>query len=191
MIKEKSRADWFGASDVNRIIGNYETKTFEKWWLEKLGFRNNNFTNEAMAAGTHYEHRILDYLHVLERDKQIKIPALKMRVNLDGNDDETIYEVKTYRLEKGFTVPIGYKRQVWVQMWASGIRKAYIVAYGLVDSDYKNFFNAIDGERLSKYPIEYNEKWINETFLPSLCYLCDCLTKGKMPNNKEKSLWKD
>lgn len=181
MISDKSRADWFGASDVSRIIGKRNTKTFENWWLEKIGLRKNTFTNEAMAAGTHYEHRILDSIGVTERDRQILIPEKMLRINLDGNTDDTIYEIKTYRAEKGFSVPIGYKRQVWVQMYAYGVRKAFIVAYGLKDEDYRNFFNEIDKERLSYYPIEYNEKFINETFLPKLNELIGCYKTGMFP----------
>lgn len=181
MITEKSRADWFGASDVNYIVGNYETKSFEKWWLEKLGYRKNDFTNSAMLAGTHYEHRILDYIGVTEKDKQIKIPELKLRVNLDGNTSDTIYEVKTYRYDKGFKVPLKYKRQVWVQMYAMKCKKAYIVAYGLTEKDYNNFFNDIDASRLTFYEIEYNEEFINDVFLPRIKYLAECLRKGVFP----------
>lgn len=187
MISDKSRADWFGASDVNRIIGSYDTKTFEKWWLEKLGYRRNEFINEAMAAGTHYEHRILRYLNILEMDKQIKLPELRLRVNLDGNTNDTIYEVKTYKLEKGFKVPISYKRQVWVQLYASGMKNAFIAAYGLTDADYRNFFNKIDGDRLQLIPIERNDEWINNMFLPRLKYLCWCLNKGMYPTNENKN----
>lgn len=182
MIKSKDRSGYFGASDTDKIIGNVNTKSFVKWWFEKLGADRNNFTNEAMKAGTYYEHKILKFLGFpLELDKQIIIEDLKLRVNLDGNTDECIYEVKTYRYEKGFQLPIKYKRQVWVQMFASGIKKAYIVAYGLTDSDYKNFFNPIDKERLQIIPIEYDESFILEKFLPRLKYFKDCLEKGVLP----------
>lgn len=189
MITEKSRADWFGASDVNYIIGNYETKSFEKWWLEKLGYSQNDFVNDSMLAGTHYEHKILNHIGAPEKDKQIKIPDLKLRVNLDGNSETTIFEVKTYKHENGFKVPIKYKRQVWVQLYATGLKKAYIVAYGLIEEDYRNFFNDIDDNRLSMFEIESNEKWIDETFLPCLKYLVDCHNKKIFPTNRGKEEW--
>lgn len=189
MIASKDRSGWFGASDVNYIIGNYATKSFENFWLEKMALKQNDFTNDAMLAGTHYEHKILDFLKVPEKDKQILIPELLLRVNLDGNSKTTIYEVKTYRYDKGFKVPIKYKRQVWVQMYAAKIEKALIVAYGLTEKDYINFFNEIDNDRLSFFEIEPNEEWTNDTFLPSLTYLVDCYKKGKFPTNEERELW--
>lgn len=184
MIASKDRSGWFGASDVSYIVGNYETKSFVNFWFEKMAFKQNNFTNEAMLAGTHYEHRILDYIHCPVMDKQIIINELRLRVNLDGNDNEKIYEVKTYKAEKGFKVPLKYKRQVWVQMFASGLMQAEIVAYGLTENDYKNYFNEIDGSRLSRYQVEYNERFIVNEFLPCIKYLTDCLDKGVLPTNK-------
>ena len=183
MISNKDRSGYFGASDTDKIVGNIKTKTFEKWWLEKIGINKNDFTNDAMMAGTHYEHRILDSLGFeLEKDKQIIIEDLKLRVNLDGNTSDCIYEVKTYKLEKGFKVPLKYKRQVWVQMYATGIKKAYIVAYGLNDNDYKNFFNDIDKERLQMFEVKYNQEFIENEFLPRLRYFAECLRKGVFPS---------
>ena len=182
MIVDKDRSGWFGASDTDRIVGNYHTKTFMRWWLEKLGIRSNEFSSRALLAGTFYEHPILDALGFpIEKDKQILCEDLRLRVNLDGNTDDTIFEVKTYKNENGFHVPLKYKRQVWVQMFATGYRKAYIVSYGLTDKEYKNFFLPIDHDRLQFHPIEYNESFINEVYLPKLKYLKDCLMKGELP----------
>ncbi len=189
MIASKDRSGWFGASDVNYIIGNWTTKSFANWWLEKTAFNSNEFTNEAMLAGTHYEHKILDFIKTPEKDKQIRLPELRLRVNLDGNSNDTIFEVKTYRYEKGFKLPIKYKRQVWVQIYASGLKKAFVVAYGLMDSDYRNFFNDIDAERLSTFEIEPNEMFINEEFLPKLKYLAHCLDKGIFPRKECFDKW--
>lgn len=189
MIASKDRSGWFGASDVNYIIGNYATKSFEKFWLEKIALSHSDYTNDAMLAGTHYEHKILDFIKAPEKDKQIKIPELLLRVNLDGNSETTIFEVKTYRYDKGFKVPIKYKRQVWAQLYASQLKKAYIVAYGLIDNDYKNFFNDIDAERLSYFEIEPNDEWIETTFIPCIKYLVDCYHKGIFPTNEGRDLW--
>lgn len=189
MIHDHDRSGWFGASDTDRIMGNWNTKTFEKWWCEKIGLERNHFTNESMLAGTHFEHRILDFAAPLaEKDKQILLPNLRLRVNLDGNTESTIYEVKTYRFEKGFKVPMKYKRQVWVQMYATGIREAYIIAYGLEEKDYKNFLSPIDKNRLSVFKIEYDEAFIQE-YLRRLKILAECLRKGVFPvdNQRERS----
>ena len=182
MIASKDRSGFFGASDVDKVVGNYNTKSWKKWWLEKIGIEKGNFTNASMQAGTYYEHRILKSLGIeLELDKQVILEDILLRVNLDGNTEDTIYECKTYKWEKGFKVPLKYKRQVWVQMYATGIRKAYIVAYGLKEEDYKNFFNEIDKDRLELIPIEYNEHWIHTEFLPKLRVLVDCLKRGVIP----------
>lgn len=189
MIASKDRSGWFGASDINYIIGNYATKSFEKFWLEKIALSHSDYTNDAMLAGTHYEHKILDFIKAPEKDKQIKIPELLLRVNLDGNSDTTIFEVKTYRYDKGFKVPIKYKRQVWVQLYALQLKKAYIVAYGLTDKDYINFFNEINADRLSYFEIEPNDEWIENTFIPRIKYLVDCYHKGIFPTNEGRDLW--
>lgn len=183
MIKSKDRSGWFGASDVNYIVGNWHTKSFEKWWCEKLGYGGNNFANDAMLAGTHYEHKILDFIKSPEKDKQIYCPNIRLRVNLDGSSADTIYEVKTYKHDNGFKIPLKYKKQVWVQMYATGIKKAYVVAYGLTDSDYKNFFNEIDAQRLELIEIEYNEDFIQNVFLPKISYLSECMKKGVFPSD--------
>ena len=182
MISDHDRSGWFGASDTDRVIGKYTTKTFRNWWLEKMGLRVNDFTNRSLLAGTFYEHPILDALGFpIEKDKQILIEPLRLRVNLDGNTDDTIYEVKTYKNENGFQVPLKYKRQVWVQMYATGYRKAFIVSYGLLPGDYVNFFHPIDQDRLQLHPIEYNETFIQNTYLPKLTYLSGCLREGIWP----------
>lgn len=183
MIANKDRSMWFGASDVNYIIAkNRNTATFKKWWLEKLGYVQNNFSNIYTAAGNNYEHKILDALNIdgLVTDKQIRNAELRLRVNLDGNTDTTIYEVKTFK-ESGRFRPNRYKKQIWVQMFGSGLRKAYIVAYPLCDNDYKNFFNPIDEKKIILRPVEYNEEFITTVFLPNLTYLRDCLLKGIFP----------
>ncbi len=124
MIASKDRSGYFGASDTKYIIGNWETRTFEIWWLTKVGIYQRNFENDYTMAGTNFEHKILDSLNIenLEKDKQIIIG--KLRVNLDGNTDNKIYEVKTYNYEKGFDLNKhkDYINQVQVQMYATGIK---------------------------------------------------------------------
>lgn len=182
MIAEKDRSGYFGASDTDKIIGNWKTATFEKWWMQKIGINRDHFDNKYTSAGTHYEHRILESLGIpMELDKQIILDDLRLRVNLDGNDTDTIYECKTYGFEKGFKMPKKYINQVQVQMFASGLRKAKIVAYGLKEEDYDNYFNEIDFDRRSEFVIEYDEKWVNNVYLPKLTYLAECLKEGRFP----------
>lgn len=180
MIKDKSREGFFGASDTRFVMGKWTSKTFEKFWREKQGLLKNNFTNEAMQAGSAWEHKILDALGIpgLEKDKQI-IDG-RLRVNLDGNTKFKIYEVKTHNASKTFKVSKDYYGQVQVQMYASGIHRACIVSYGLVSEDYKNFYRPIDRNRLHIHEIEYDEEFIRK-YKKRLAYLSNCLDTGAFP----------
>lgn len=185
MISDNDRSGWFGASDTKYIMGNWNTKTFQNWWLTKLGISTSNFRNAAMNAGTYYEHAILDVIGSPRKDHQILIPEYKLRINLDGDGIGRIDEVKTYKNEKGFKVSKDYWQQVQVQMfaklWEEGkIPEARIWAYGLLTEDYKNFFNPIDRKRLKDYLTEYDGVFIGK-YLKSVVHLKDCLEKGVMP----------
>ena len=185
MIADHDRSYYFGASDTDKIIGNWKTKTWERWWMQKLGINKDHFENEFTKAGTNWEHRILDSLHIpdLEKDKQIIIEELKLRVNLDGNTPNRIKEVKTYQWAKGWKkTPQKYINQVQVQMFGSKIFGADIVAYGLEEADYNNFFREVDPSRLQQIPVAYDQQWIETTYLPKHRVLLECLKRGAFPN---------
>lgn len=186
MIQSQDRSYYIGASDTSMVVGNWSTKTFEKWWLEKLGLNKNNIKTEAMQTGTNYEHKILEALEIekLEMDKQIIIDRL--RVNLDGNTDTCIYEVKTHNSEKEFKVSKQYWRQAQVEMFASNIHNLYIVAYGLQENDYKNYFNEIDKDRIKLLQVDYDEKFITEEYIPKLEILTRCLKEGVFPCKQQE-----
>lgn len=181
MIQSQDRSNYIGASDSSFVVGNWTTKTFENWWLEKLGLRKNQLKSEAIMAGNNYEHKILDSLEIkgLEKDNQFIIDRL--RVNLDGNTDTCIYEVKTHNANKEFKVPKNYWRQAQVEMYASQIHKLYIVACELSEDDYINYFNKIDKNRLQLIEIEYDENFIENEYLPKLKILTECLKNGVFP----------
>ena len=186
MIASQDRSGWFGASDTKYIMGNWNTKTFKSWWLKKLGLDTSHFTNTAMNAGTYYEHAILDVIGVPRKDHQIIIPEYKLRINLDGDGEGRVDEVKTYAYEKGFKVNKAYWQQVQVQMFGKlteekVLPKANIWAYGLREEDYKNFFNPIEKGRLKAYPIEYDGAFIKR-FLVRVKYLAECLERGVFPD---------
>ena len=183
MIASQDRSGYIGASDVQYVIGNWKTKTWEKWWMQKLGINQDHFDNKFTIAGPNWEHRILDSLHLpdLEKDKQVIIEDLRLRVNLDGNRPNRIKEVKTYQWEKGFKCPQKYKNQVQVQMFGSHIFGADIVAYGLEEADYNNFLRDIDPRRLQEIPVAYDQKWVETVYLPKHMILCDCLKRGVFP----------
>ena len=138
-------------------------------------------------AGTNYEHKIIDALGISNIEKDKQIIKGRLRVNLDANTKEKIYEIKTYQYEKGFSLEKhkDYLDQVEVQMYASEIYKAEIDAYGLLPEDYDNYFHDIDLDRLIRLEIKYDEEWINNIYLPRLKYLEECLEIGKFPIEEE------
>ena len=184
MITDHDRSGYFGASDVQYVIGNWKTKTWEKWWMQKLGINNDHFDNKYTIAGTNWEHRILESLHIpnLEMDKQFIIEDLRLRVNLDGNTPTRNKEVKTYQWAKGWKkTPQKYINQTQVQMFGSKIFGTDIVTYGLEEADYNNFLRDIDPRRLKEIPVEYDRKWIDTVYLPKHMVLLDCLKRGVFP----------
>lgn len=183
MIADKDRSYYIGASDTDRVVGNWKTKTWLQWWMQKLGVNRDHFENKYTMAGTNYEHRILQALNVpgMRLDEQIILEHLRLRVNYDGTTDNCIYECKTYQLEKEFKVPKKYWQQVQVQMYAKGIQKAVIVAYGLEPADYDNFLRPVVPERIQTFTIPYDPGWVSTVYLPKLRVLADCLKKGIMP----------
>lgn len=186
MIAQQDRSGWFGASDTAYIIGNWKTKTFRRWWLQKLGIDSSHYASRAMNAGTYYEHTVLDYIGAERRDHQIIIPELLLRVNLDGDAVGRIHEVKTHKAESEFKVTKAYWQHVQVQSFAKLtaekiVPEAEIVSYGLREEDYRNFFNPIDPDRLRHHPVEYDPEFI-KAYLPRLKYLGSCLTEGVFPD---------
>jgi hypothetical protein len=183
MIASQDRSFWVGASDTDRVMGKWDTNSFTEWWLRKIGINTDSFSNKYTSAGTHYEHKILHSLGIpMELDKQIIIEPIRLRVNLDGNTDTCIYECKTYKLDNGFTMPQKYLRQVQVQMFASGLRKAKIIVYGLKEEEYDNYFLPIDPDRVMVFDVNYDETWIEEWYLPNLRYISQCLKEGRYPD---------
>lgn len=186
MIADQDRSGWFGASDTATIMGNWKTKTFGKWWNQKLGIDNGHFSNKYTNAGTYYESAILDFIGAPRRDYQIILPDLLLRVNLDGDGPQQIYEVKTHSAAKEFKVSKAYWQQVQVQMYAKKVHEGYvplaqIVSYGLLEEDYKDFFREIDSERLKRHDIDYDAAFI-AVYLKRLEHLAGCLREGRWPD---------
>jgi len=184
MISSKDRSGWIGASDTSYVVGNWNTKSFKKWYLEKLGLRQNTIETKAMKCGNAFEHKILDVIGC-EMDMQLLFPELKLRVNYDGNTKDTIYEVKTHRADKEFKITKGYWRQAQVEMLGFKLKfgfipKLYITSYALSEREYKNYFSEIDKEKIQYHEVEYDESFIEE-YLKKLDVLSNCMNKGIMP----------
>lgn len=147
--------------------------------MEKLGLLRLGFSSPAMVAGTHWERRVLDYLGIQRRDRQIKSYKYRVRVNLDGEDD-AIHEVKTFSAPE-FKLVRAYWLQSQVEMRFA--KKTLIIeAYRLTEEDYKNFYRDIDPQRLFHIPVEYDAAFVDEQYLPRVSYLKWCLKKRLTPN---------
>jgi len=199
MIECMDRSLKFGASDTSQIMQSWDTKTFHDWWLVKAGIlENDNYQNKYIDAGNRFEVPILESLGIEGMQYGTRVcwcDCETLAVNLDGNTHDTIYEVKSVKLERAMDyprkVPLGYWRQVQVQMLASGLRKSEIVPYGLIDSDYDNEYPAvfdIEAGRMFETPVDYDEKFIAK-YVPRLLYLSDCLTRGRHPDVSELELF--
>lgn len=195
MIKNKDRSKWFGASDTAIIMSDFDTKTFRKWWLTKLGVVSNNFSNIYTFVGSEKEHAILRRIaqntgREIKLDEQIKIRRYRLRVNFDGTTKDSIEEVKTTMLEKVDKAlnNEAYIQQVNVEMFAKKLDSAELWVYGLVDDDYKNVFLEIDNERLFKKVVKRDNEFLAR-YLQRLKYLCYCLKKRLMPSGNGFMRW--
>lgn len=189
MIQDHDRSYYIGASDTIYVIGNWETISFRKWWLTKLGLYASDFQNDAMKAGNAYEHKILQRLAIPEIEMDKQFINGRLRINLDGNTPDRIYEIKTYRYGEKFLLKKAYRVQVQVEMYGSGIHDAFIVSYGLENEDYDNFYRDIDLSRISMYEQHYDREFIHNTYLPRLMYLSHCLDEGIFPSQQEFEKW--
>ncbi len=95
----------------------------------------------------------------------------------------------TYRNCEKFLLKKASRAQVQVEMYGSGIRRAFIVSYGLEKEDYGNFYRDIDLSRITMHEQCYDEEFIQETYLPRLEYLSCCLDKGTFPIYDEFVIW--
>lgn len=187
MIRNKDRSRWLGASDVRFVMSNWETKTFMQFWLVKLGVATNDFSTVYTMAGNAYERKIAQSLGLkMKFDRCVKIPKLRLRVNLDAETKDCIYEIKTHKAtENGWKLPTNYWQQCQVQMFATGKHKCKLVAYPMEEENYDNFFLDVDKDKVEIFEIAYDENWINTEYLPRLVYLAECLKKRKTPNKEE------
>lgn len=180
MITSKDRSYYIGASDTAFVVGNWNTKTFEKWYGTKLGIYSMDFVSASMRTGTAYEHRIIKALNIKDMETDKQVITGRLRVNLDGNTTDTIYEIKTTN-SKPVKPYKEYINQVNVEMYGTGFRNAYIVLYEVTEAEYKNYYLEIDTERLYFFKVDYNEEFINNIYLPRFNHLSECLDKGVWP----------
>ena len=193
MITDKSRDYYIGASDTHFVMMNFDTKTFQRWWQTKIGAEVMEIESVYTIAGNIYEQRILDEIFVPYRNEQFIVGQL--RVNLDGRTDQEVVEVKTSK--KPYTkVRTDHWQQTQVEMFASCMTKARLVAYEMEEADYFSTWMAeqtirdIDLDRLKTFTIEYDEEWILNEYMPRFNYLTFCFNDEIVPSNDGFNEWK-
>ena len=92
--------------------------------------------------------------------------------------------MKTYRLQKGFSLPKWYVWQVQVQMFCSGIHRGELVVYGLREQDY-GAVGMVDPGRLQRIPVAYDPVWLNQQYLPRHMALVQRMKRGEFPDPLE------
>lgn len=176
MISDTDRSWWFGASDSHKVMNpNHNTKTWQEWWRVKQGIDKSDFGNIYTEAGEKFEHPILDrYDKTINKDRQIVIDDLRLRVNYDGDKDGTIYEVKTHKIENSFEITPYIMAQVQTQMFAwkhtrDDFNKLVILSYGLTKEDYQMIADGkeptvwdIDPKRIKEREVKYKKKHIKK-----------------------------
>lgn len=191
MIKNKNRSKWFGASDTDMIVGNWNTETFKKWWAIKLGYQSNSFHSWEMECGNIIEIPIIRFIEKIE-NKKIAIGRhpfyhfpIRLRVNYDGLRKNEVIEIKTTQ-EHWKSVPKKYWEQCQVLMYRKRKAKTGLYAYKMQTEDYLSpYFPTIDEKRLKRYEIKYDENFIKTVYMPRLKYLVKCLREKKYPSETE------
>lgn len=132
---------YIGGSEANNIYANYNTKTFKKWWSQKLsGFYDESYRNLAMDVGTILEHDIVDLYEAIYQVKGVRDKSKTKgiaRANTDYIQGDAVKDVKA--TTKAFewylkdTVPINYRRQLLHYCYVFDLDQASIIAYQVDD----------------------------------------------------------
>lgn len=189
MIQDNDRSYWFGASDSYKVISpNHNTQTWQNWWRVKCGVEEPTFTgNIYTETGQKFEHPILDcFDKAINKDRQIYLDDLRLRVNYDGDKDGIIFEVKTHKIEKPFEITPYIEAQVQTQMYVwktarDDFRKLYILSYGLTDQDYQCDEPTVDFGRIKVHEVKYKKGHVKR-FLKCLKPLVEELDSMRKPS---------
>ena len=188
MITDTDRSYWFGASDSYKVMGNQSTESWQKWWRVKQGLETPDFQgNEYTLAGEMYEHPILEaFDSSINKDRQLFLEDLRLRVNYDGDKDGIIYEVKTHKIEKQFEItPYIYAQcqteiYVWKQSNVSPFKNLYVLSYGLSAGE-RRLLTPVDADRIKVHKIKYDKSHITQ-FLKALKPLVERLDEMRKPS---------
>ena len=196
MIHSADRSGWFGASDTRFILGNWNTESFRKFWDVKTGKTDSNFGgNLYTRAGNAFEHPILLAVRPdMTLDGQIIHDKYLLRVNYDGYKDGKIYECKTHKNNKEYSIPNEHWQQCQVEMYVYQEKHKQwflppfegleIVSYALYPDEYylEPDEIVIDKSRIKIHPVKYDKHFIKEEYLPRVKICARALRRGKFPS---------
>jgi len=183
------RTNIFGASDTQKMLMGLNTKGFKEFWYVKTGEIESDFVpNKYTLAGDLLEEPVLKTIHNNMELSPVCRYNDYLRANLDGLHNDTIYEIKCCNYESvlftGVKKDKWYRKQVQVQMFVSGIRKAKLCYYAVMPHEYETGFllcAEIDSDRIFTHDIEYDKEWIEEVYLPRFEFLCKCIEDNVYP----------
>ena len=196
MIHDYDRSGYFGGSDSRYVLAkNRNTASFMEWWDVKLGISPHTpFETRYTRAGNLYEPHILEAVDPdVVRDGQIIYEKYLLRINYDGWNDGTIYEVKTHQAKKDFKVTKDYYAQCQAEMFVykkmhnkwflPPFKRLVLVSYPLYEDEY----DVEDGEieivpsRICTQEVKYDKDWVQAEYIPKVKELSRALKKGKYP----------
>ena len=184
----KNRGLYIGGSEANMIYMGYHTKTFKKWWTQKLlGVHLPSHSNRNMSVGTILEHEILDLYEFINQVKGerglSKIKGIA-RGNTDYIIDGKVVDVKATKSAYDWflsgTVPIAYRRQLIHYCYVFGLSKASILAYQVDDDLLVNPFQELDEKKLFEIEVEITSDKLKE-HERRLNILEECRDKNEFP----------
>ncbi len=182
------RHKFIGGSEANMIYLNYKSKTFVKWWSEKLaGVPSEPYNNLSMSVGTILEHDVVDLYESVHgvkgiRDKQ-EIKGIA-RANTDyiisGKVSDVKVTTKAFEWYLKDKVPLNYKRQLIHYLHVFDYDQASIIAYQVDDGVMENPFGELSQGRLYEIEVPISAKEIEE-HKKKLEYLSFCKEMNIFP----------
>ena len=176
-----------GERTIKKLVDMYFSKNVLPFWCILLLDSIIVFLSSLFAywvsnrTGTMFEHPILDAVDKdINKDRQILLEDLRLRVNYDGDKNGIIYEVKTHTASKPFLtknatyqfLPKHIYGQVQVQMYAwktahkngediPPLKKLYVVEYALYEEDYFGK-PEVDSNRIKFHKVTYDKGFIKQ-----------------------------
>lgn len=202
IIDSSDRRRFIGGSDMNYVYGSYGSRSFKDWWGEKVtGVKAYKLGGKYIDTGTLLEASILEELGIDEKYWSIKVikEGTISGVNTDAFeydiDDPIIHEVKTAGIEKagkwmmGYSLPIGYRRQVYHAMWVCGCRRGKIHVLGIKDDEYDNPFAIDMDSRIYSFDLSIDDFDIGEHVM-RIGFLTECFNDHIIPTDEQYKIYR-